>query len=95
MDEAEVAEVIQLVERQKKRLHFASSLIHIQPASKELRQLPLFQGLADADFAKVRVSIQPSLHLFSSIASITLSSALLTLLGLTSRLQFLLIFRAA
>ena len=54
MDEAEVEEVIHLVERQKKRLHFAGSLIHVQPACKELRQMRLFQGLNDQDFAKVQ-----------------------------------------
>ena len=53
MDEAEVEEVIHLVDRQKKRLHFAGSLMHVQPACKELRQMPLFQGLNDQDFAKV------------------------------------------
>ena len=54
MDEAELEEVIHLVDRQKKKLHFADSLMHVQPAHKELRQLPLFQGLSDADFARVR-----------------------------------------
>ncbi len=53
MDEAEVEEVIHLVDRQKKRLHFAGSLMHVQPACKELRQMPLFQGLSDQDLAKV------------------------------------------
>ena len=53
MDEAEVEEVIHLVERQKKKLHFAGSLMHVQPACQELRQMPLFQGLSDQDFAKV------------------------------------------
>ncbi len=53
MDEAEVEEVIHLVDRQKKRLHFAGSLMHVQPAGKELRQMTLFQGLNDQDFAKV------------------------------------------
>ena len=53
MDGAEVEEVIHLVDRQKKRLHFAGSLMHVQPACKELRQMPLFQGLNDQDFAKV------------------------------------------
>ena len=54
MDEAEVEEVIHLVDRQKKRLHFAGSFMHVQPACKELRQMPLFQGLNDQDFAKVQ-----------------------------------------
>jgi len=54
MDEAEVEEVIHLVDRQKKRLHFAGSLMHTQTACKELRQMPLFQGLNDQDFAKVQ-----------------------------------------
>ena len=53
MDEAEVQEVVHLVERQKKRLHFAGSMLHVQPAQQELRQLTLFQGLSDKDFAKV------------------------------------------
>lgn len=53
MDEAEVEEVIHLVDRQKKRLHFAGSLMRVQSACKELRQMPLFQGLNDQDFAKV------------------------------------------
>lgn len=56
MDEAEVEEVIHLVERQKKRLHFADSLIHVQPAVKELHQLPLLHGLSDQDLAKVRAN---------------------------------------
>ncbi|KAL0027925.1 hypothetical protein WJX79_003037 [Trebouxia sp. C0005] len=62
MDEAEVEEVIHLVDRQKKRLHFAGSLMHVQPASKELRQMLLFQGLNDQDFAKV--TSDATLHLF-------------------------------
>ncbi|KAL0054936.1 hypothetical protein WJX82_004786 [Trebouxia sp. C0006] len=62
MDEAEVEEVIHLVDRQKKRLHFAGSLMHVQPACKELRQMPLFQGLNDQDFAKVTSGA--TLHLF-------------------------------
>ena len=53
MDGAEVEEVIHLVDRQKKRLHFAGSLMHVQPACKELRHMPLFQGMNDQDFAKV------------------------------------------
>lgn len=62
MDEAEVEEVIHLVDRQKKRLHFAGSFMHVQPACKELRQMPLFQGLNDQDFAKVTSAA--TLHLF-------------------------------
>ena len=53
MDEAEVEEVIHLVERQKKRLHFAGSLLRVQPASVELRQLTAFHGLSDQELAKV------------------------------------------
>ena len=53
MDPAEVQEVVHLVERQKKRLHFAGSMLHVQPADQELRRLPLFQGLSDPDFTKV------------------------------------------
>lgn len=53
MDEAEVEEVIHLVERQKKRLHFAGSLLRVQPASAELRQLTVFHGLSDQELAKV------------------------------------------
>lgn len=47
-------EVVGLVERQKKRLHYAGSRINLVPASKELRQMPLFQGLLDDNFVKVR-----------------------------------------
>lgn len=53
MDEAEVEEVIHLVERQKKRLHFAGSLLRVQPAPTELRQLTVFHGLSDQELAKV------------------------------------------
>ena len=53
MDEAEVEEVIHLVERQKKRLHFAGSLLRVQLASTELRQLTVFHGLSDQELAKV------------------------------------------
>ena len=61
MDEAELEEVIHLVDRQKKKLHFADSLMHVQSAYKELRQLPLFQGLSDADFARVRADSHRSM----------------------------------
>ena len=53
MDEAEVEEVVHLIERQKKRLHFAGSLLRVQPASLELRQLTAFHGLSDQELAKV------------------------------------------
>ena len=53
MDEAEVEEVIHLVERQKKRLHFAGSLLRVQSAPTELRQLTVFHGLSDQELAKV------------------------------------------
>lgn len=53
MDEAEVEEVIHLIERQKKRLHFAGSLLRVQPATSELRQLTAFHGLSDQELAKV------------------------------------------
>ena len=53
MDAAEVQEVVHLVDRQKKRLHFAGGLMRVQSAQHELRQLLLFRGLTDQDFAKV------------------------------------------
>ena len=53
MDAAELQEIVHLVERQKKKLHFAGGLLRVQPAQHELRQLTLFQGLSNQDFAKV------------------------------------------
>lgn len=60
MDEAEVEEVAHLIERQKKRLHFAGSLLRVQPAAVELRQLTAFHGLSDQELAKVP---QPVTHM--------------------------------
>lgn len=73
MAEAEVEEVVHVIERQKKRLHFAGSLLQVQPAQNELRQLPVFHGLSDHELAKVPPHCCTAVHILCCIFASTCS----------------------
>ena len=53
VDTAEMGELIYLVDRQKKRLHFGAPTLRVPPAGKELWQHALLKGLTAQDRAEV------------------------------------------
>ena len=55
VDSAEMAELVYLVERQKKRLHFGAPTLRVPPLAKELWQHPLFRGFTAQDRAEVNL----------------------------------------
>lgn len=62
VDSAEMGELIYLVERQKKRLHFGAPTLRVPPLSKELWQHPLLKGLTAQERAQVRSHHLTPLH---------------------------------
>lgn len=55
VDTAEMGELIYLVERQKKRLHFGAPTLRVPPLNKELWQHPLLKGLTAQERAQVSI----------------------------------------